>query len=147
MLSGLKCCLSVNWSTLVCFSASAQMCWRATSLVLSLPGVLGTGLCQCPACPAPERSLPEMPVCFMAFPAQSLLSRIAGFMYCPAVSWASPSREWYQLALGEKSRAVSRGAGIGGSAAPTLRGSGQPANRSKENVGLQQTASTSKRGK
>lgn len=88
-----------------------------------------------------------MPVCFVAFPAWSLLSGIAGFMFCLAVSCASPSREWYRVALEEKRRAVSRGAGIVGSAAPMLRGSGQPVNRSKEHVGLQQTASTSKRGR
>lgn len=69
LLSGLKRCLSVRLSTLICFSASSQICWRATSLILFFPGVLGTGLCQCPACPAPERSLFEIPVCFMPFAA------------------------------------------------------------------------------
>lgn len=41
---------------------------------------------------------------------------------------------------------MSRGAGIVGSAAAVLRGSGQPANPSKENVGLRQTAATSNKG-
>lgn len=43
-----------------------------------------------------------MPVCFTAFPAWRLLSRMAGVMCCPAVSPASPSREQYRLSLGEK---------------------------------------------
>jgi len=146
LLSGLQCCLAVNLSTLLCFSAPAQVCWRVTSLVPFFPVCLAQDSARALRAQLPRGACPKclvLPGCSCLEP----LSSVAGFVCCLDASSASPSWEGHQLALGKESRAASRGAGIAGSAALMRRGSGQPVNWSEGSAGLQQPASASRRGK